>query len=166
MRRRIILAIGIGLGTAATAEASPDYPATLRDELALSCEPSCLLCHTIDVGGFGTANTPFGAALRRVSLECCQEDQIVPALDKLSVSKADGDQDGIADVTELRAGTDPNALDAGLPCGKPRGNYGCQIVKDGRGSTLPSFLILLWLAAWRRRRRYGQVIGIGNGVGL
>lgn len=165
MRTLILLGLLLGFGATSAASASPDYPAVLQEDLALSCQPSCLLCHTKQVGGFGTANTPFGAALRRVSLECCEEEQLAPALEKLTSSMVDSDQDGVPDVSELRAGTDPNAPDAGLACEQPRNDAGCRLSNHDDSSTLTSFAIVLCMAAGWRRRRYGQVMGIGRGVG-
>ena len=132
--------------------ASPSYPPTLQDELALACEPSCLVCHTRSEGGFGTANTPLGFTLRKARLECCDEDQLVAITRMLEASGTDSDSDGVSDIEELRAATDPNSSEGALECAAPKKSDGCQL---GRGGSTfgPGLLVLLAAMLFRRAKR-------------
>ena len=136
-----LLIVAFGIAVAGSVKASPAYPGELAQELSLPCQPSCLLCHTREEGGFGTANTPLGAALRRARLECCDEEMLASALALLERDQIDSDGDGTGDVEELRAALDPNQADAELAC-RAQEAGGCSASKAPRRET-PSLLALL-----------------------
>ena len=67
--RRILAACGaaVALFAAAPAQAYPEFPGVLQEELNLECLPSCLLCHTRSEGGKGYLKDGGATALDRKS---------------------------------------------------------------------------------------------------
>lgn len=95
------------------AAASPTFPDEIARVLQMPCVPQCVLCHTTNLGGYGTAVTPFAAAMvskppKGSKLQATHTETVAPALQALYDQKIDSDHDGISDVDELRAGTNPN----------------------------------------------------------
>lgn len=151
--RPLLLSVLLSLVTG-SASASSDYPSSLQSALGLSAgPPPCTLCHRTNSGGSGTAGTPFATAMRNAGLTGGGDTaSLIRALDTLTAASTDSDGDGVPDVSELRAGTDPNASLAPqlTPTVPPR--YGCG------ASAVPETLVLGALIAalapvWRRRRR-------------
>jgi hypothetical protein len=130
MRSRAFVVFCLLLVTTSVAQASPEYPSVLQDELSLACSPSCLLCHTQAEGGFGTANTPFGTTLRRARLECCNDEQLAAVLVTLEQAVSDSDGDGMSDLDELEAGSDPNTASGALDCAAKKSS-GCAAAPYG-----------------------------------
>jgi len=161
--RAFAAVVWLACTTPTAAAASPEYSPALRSTLELSCDPSCLLCHTRPQGGFATANTKLGVTLRkRFDAQCCDPDGLEAIVHALEQSGIDSDGDGVSDVAELRAERDPNlpdlpdAGDAGtqLACQPPAKSEGCALA-PGRGAWGASawgILLTGALAALRRRR--------------
>jgi len=141
----------------ATAFASSNFPPAVRTSLGLSYEPECSLCHFNGVTGVGTVTTLFGKSMRARGLTASSASSLSNALARMATDKVDSDHDGVTDLDELKAGTDPNVARTGTPDagsgppGLPPPSYGCSAVPAGEA------LLLTWgvalLAAGLARRR-------------
>lgn len=165
------------LMTAPAAHASATFPSAVQSKLGLAHvpepSPGCRLCHQTDAGGLKTATQPFGRAVLRAGAVGGSVPSLLDALDILQDQRTDSDFDGVSDIDELKAGTDPNTRPAPSempqmpdmpempnqgtipdPRPVPLPQTGCTL--SGRptpgGSTLASVL-LLGLAARRSQRR-------------
>ena len=78
------------------------------EHLAIFYSPPCSLCHVEGKTGPGTAETPFARSARAYGLEGGDVLLVGIALDRLARDGIDSDRDGITDIQELLAGTDPN----------------------------------------------------------
>ncbi|MEW5743133.1 MAG: thrombospondin type 3 repeat-containing protein [Myxococcota bacterium] len=105
--RRLALALSLLAGPA---WATATYPTAIKNHLGLAVEPpqSCGICHRNNVLGAGTVTTPFGTNMRMRGLMPNNEATLRSALDQLDTDMVDSDGDGVTDIAELRAGTDPN----------------------------------------------------------
>jgi len=139
----------------ALAFAQPSFPGFLQTHLSLSYTPDCLLCHTTPSGGIGTATTPFATSMkaRGLSVSSTATD-VNTALDALQAEGTDSDGDGVGDIAELQAHTDPNV--PGAASLTP--TYGCgggDLVAPVRPAALPGIASLagaIALAFALRRR--------------
>ena len=149
--------IGITLGlslSAASAAASPTYPGEVKSHLVLPSTPACGLCHSNGVTGIGTVNTPFGKSLRADGAAAEDVGSLDKALDALKGAKTDSDGDGVDDIAELEAGTDPNVAGGEAA---PELGYGCQArvapgPDDVTGGAIAAALVGAALFVARRRR--------------
>ena len=170
-RPKVALALAIAVASLALAPrpaaASPEYPGAIQSLLDMGCAPPCTICHIDNRGGRGrldAAHKPFVAsalndglvALIDTSTENPSQDPkkaLRRILDQLEKDAVDSDKDGVADITELREGSDPNFANRRLPCPK----YGCGARIDPRGGLddgafVAAVLTALALAAATRRR--------------
>jgi hypothetical protein len=108
---------------ASAAFALPSYPGIVRDDVGMDCTPPCVLCHDSPMGGIGTVNSPFGAAMRDRGLTFEDPATVTAALDAMAADAVDSDDDGVPDVDELAEGGDPNGGEAF--CASPGPYYGC-----------------------------------------
>jgi uncharacterized protein (TIGR03382 family) len=141
---------------AAPAWATSTFPTTIQSHLKLSASPpqSCGLCHKNNQIGTGTVTTPIGASLRARGLVLNDEASLTAALDQLAADKVDSDGDGVGDIDELKARTNPNVAESVADGGMgeeqvPPVRYGCG------ANSVPELLGLLGaaLALGLRRRR-------------
>ncbi len=145
--------------------ASPQFPGDLQSYLMLNNAPSCNLCHQSAVGSAGTAQKPFARALIARGLVAEDPQALQSAIDALDRDGTDSDGDGVSDVNELHAGTDPNVADAGgggAGGGAGGGGtvagaagpvqYGCASTASSSWFALPLGLLAL---LFRRRSRRG-----------
>lgn len=143
---------------AAPAWATDQFPGVIQTRYSLAAAPACNLCHTNGITAVGTVTTPFGAALRAKGLVANDVASLNTALDALTTGMVDSDGDGVTDVAELMAGTDPNvgaaSGDGGTGGGTGGGGgntvgplqYGCG------ASVVPELLAFGLLVPLLRRR--------------
>lgn len=106
-------------------QASPEFPEQIQEVLSLDCVPVCVLCHRTADGGLNTLREPFGTYIKGMGVL-----QNLPGAFRAVEQDPNGDSDGdgINDVAEIRANTNPNVKD--LP-NKPSdpicsaAQYGC-----------------------------------------
>ncbi len=145
---------------ARTSLATPTFPAAIVQHLSLSYTPQCALCHSDgNVGGIGTATTPFGDTMRALGVVAFDTTALTAALDADEAMMIDSDGDCVPDITELKNDTNPNVPDSGKTCtptvlGNAGPTYGCELGRDPAG--LDGIAMLFGAAgiiALRRRRR-------------
>lgn len=136
--------------------ASPSYPEVISNELGMACPPACTLCHTTPRGGNLTANTPFGVQTRRAGLDCCKPAELGDILGSIEQQVVDSDEDGVPDVAELRADSDPNSGAATIGCAPGTESGGCSLsapAPDSLWKPLLAIASLALLAAVPRARK-------------
>jgi hypothetical protein len=122
---------------ASTAFASGQFPGLIQTKYGLAASPpqSCSLCHVNGITAVGTVNTPIGTALRARGLMLLSDSSLMTALDQLAADAVDSDKDGVTDVAELMAGTNPNVADQSQTDGGTGG--GNDGTGGGGGSMVP-----------------------------
>jgi hypothetical protein len=153
-----LVAVALGF-VAFHARASESYPNAIERALATPCPPDCTTCHTTRDGGELTANTPVGISARRAGLEGGDTSLLLDVLGTLETNRTDSDTDGTPDIDELRAGTNPNAVEGRLACWEPPpADEGCAMSacssrRDARAAwPLGALLAIAGFAALRRLR--------------
>jgi len=146
LRRAVLLLAVLGGGAA---HASSIYPPEIRNHLSLSYTPDCSVCHANGQTGFGTVTTPFGTSMRSRGLVAQNIGSLDTALDALAAERKDSDGDGVPDIDELKAGTNPNVAGGG---DVPPPSYGCFDVSGQTGSPLALLPVALGLLLLRVRR--------------
>lgn len=137
------------------AAASSIYPDTVASDLGMPCTPTCLLCHTTNSGGDGTATQPFALAMEDRGLTGgSATDLVTSALAAMESDGVDSDSDGVIDVDELAAGDNPNDATSFCAGDVLQPQYGCLTtvpVGPARWGWLG--LVGASMALARRRRR-------------
>jgi Bacterial TSP3 repeat len=162
-RIRVACLLGLlALSLAPHAAASKTFPAALRNKLGLAELPyapmGCQLCHQDDNGGVRTATKPFGRSVLKDGAAGGSVPSLLAALNTLEAEGTDSDGDGIGDIAELKAGTDPNvALSSTgepLPMDEiPLPETGCGLARGRTASPIAWALLLGALCFGARRRR-------------
>jgi len=153
----------LGVVLAPQAMASQAYPEALRAELGLAeiADPptGCLLCHKDLVGGFMTVTKPFGRSLMKAGATGASVPSVRGALQMLQTAGTDSDFDGVADIPELQAGTDPNVAEVTegeppipQPEEVPLPETGCALSGAPAESAVWLVPSVAWLWLARRRR--------------
>jgi len=143
---RWIWSAALMLGSSA-ALATPRLPAAVRDDLSLSYTPACSLCHIRGNTGAGTQITPFALSARSFGFDGNQRD-LATALVDMRAAHTDSDGDGVDDIDELIAGTDPNVYGPVPFSTQVDPSYGCST--GGVAGALALAGLLLF--SLRRRR--------------
>ncbi|MBX3128315.1 MAG: hypothetical protein KF718_16445 [Polyangiaceae bacterium] len=132
--------------------ASPSYPGVVESELETACPPPCAVCHQDQNGGKGTAIKPVAESMIDQGLEGDDEASLRAALAGLDRDAVDTDGDGISDIAELKAGTDPNTDGQAPICG-PQYGCGARVCPSARFDFAAWFVATLALAVAMARRR-------------
>lgn len=150
-------ALQLGVLLASTASAAHStFPTLIRSELDMPCTPACTVCHTDNVGGFGTVTEPFGKSMQSVGLLFI-EPTLGPALEESLQRAIDSDGDGQSDIVELRGGQDPNGTGDLCSQAALAARYGCgasvaSAPPSDAGAALCALLTTLWLGACVTRK--------------
>jgi MYXO-CTERM domain-containing protein len=171
---RIVLAAFGALALTSLPSSASAHPA-LRDEMRNQTmfefdlktrEPNylpCSVCHEHGNTGIGSVRTPFGRAVRARGLdlaaaedEAARSENVFDVIHKMDLEKVDSDGDGVTDMNELRAKTDPNTYGPVRFVDETEVKHGCQCGVAGRSSSSSTATWLgvfaLGLAALNARR--------------
>jgi hypothetical protein len=145
-------------GFSSVAQAKSEFPNEIRSDpdLRVSYLVPCSVCHIKDNTGSSTPITPFARALRARGLSG-SNGSVRTSLAQLGADGVDSDGDGVTDIAELNAGTDPNSSANASLIDDQEPGYGCggspPTGKGNGGPASGSALVLAWLLLQRRRGR-------------
>jgi hypothetical protein len=159
-------------GFSSVAQAKSEFPNEMRSDPAfqapdggvgltadggvgLTYDVPCSVCHIKDNTGSSTPITPFARSLRARGLSG-SNGSLHTSLQQLKEDGVDSDGDGVTDIAELIAGTDPNSSANASLINDREPGYGCGgSPPTGRdaGPAFASALALAWLFLHRRRGR-------------
>lgn len=172
LRSSLFFGLLLGSTFVGSAQAEETFPGFVRDHLQMACTPKCSLCHEKDAPTAPpNLSKPFVASLTQSVV--ADKDSLVAALDGLGTT--DSDQDGVADLVELKdnntatampgmavhLASDPNVAGAGEICASSV-NYGCgSKIAEGPApkSNLEAVATVFLLAGaglWIRRYRFAR----------
>lgn len=159
MLRRALVGSALLMSAALPANAREVYPGGIQKAGNMPCAPSCLLCHTAIPGNPDNLEQLFGkAVLKAGGLRPGDPDSLVAVVASLRTKMSDVDNDGVLDVEELAAGTNPNDPDPTADLCGPTYGCGAHIVQapppDGSGvlwCVAGGVSLALVLGARRRR---------------
>jgi MYXO-CTERM domain-containing protein len=146
--------LGLAMAWCPSAHAEPGFPRIIETDLGLTYQVPCSVCHVAENTGAPTAHTPFALSLKARGF--ADGSSLTGALNRLKADNFDSDGDGVSDVAELEAGTDPNSSgDANIENTSEPG-YGCGgSAPQGRsvGQAFVGVAALGWLLSRRRREQ-------------
>jgi MYXO-CTERM domain-containing protein len=149
MRRLIspILA-GVAMLLVRPALATPNFPNAVQVDLGLTYSPPCSLCHAGGSTTSQTVTTPFAVSMKARGMVASDDTALQAALDRMAADHVDSDNDGVSDIDELKAGSDPN-----VPAGEEAMTYGCSTAPVGTAGPGSPLVLLGALFALERARR-------------
>ena len=136
------------------AQAVEEFPGQIQQDLSLTYDVPCSVCHIKGNTGSSTPITPFALSLRSRGLQG-EVSSLSTALSRSEADGVDSDGDGTPDIAELRAGTDPNSSANASIVNDQEPGYGCGgSAPHGRSAPTTAGLVALgWLVARRRGRK-------------
>jgi hypothetical protein len=139
--------------TPLTASARPEFPDSLQSATGAPCVPQCNICHE-SVSGGGPADQPFAKSLLQMG-GLQGPGAMEYDVSQLEHAGVDSDGDGVGDIAEIRAGTDPNYAGDALIC-QPDVGCGAHVAPEPPNDGLAaSFAMLTALGLVFLRRRSG-----------
>ena len=161
MRFLLVAAI---LSMSTPAWAVPRSPVSIQEQLGLSYQPPCSICHTGNgVPNAGDVTSPFAKSMLANGLIPNNRPAMNAALAALEAAHIDSDGDGFTDIAELRIGLDPSVGDVTPPAAAPAASGDADTASRRGCSTSPGASPSFSLGAWlvlgialmglRRRRR-------------
>jgi len=158
MHRVVVAGLAILL-SASSAHAEPTFPAAIQAAAGIPCAPPCTLCHTTTPGTAQTATKLFASTVITHGLIPGHPESMTTVVAALRADMVDTDKDGVLDVDELAAGSDPSNPRPGSElCGPLYGCAGGHIAKVSPRPTdrapwlFASALALLLFSRMRRAR--------------
>ncbi len=149
----LVLAVAIAVSWVSNAQAKEEFPGQIESDVpGVTYQVPCGVCHIKGNTGGSTPITAFALSLRDRGLSG-DTTSLATALSRLAADGTDSDGDGVGDVDELKAGTDPNSsANADIATVQAPG-YGCggTAPHGGGGPAAASALSLAWLLVRRRR---------------
>jgi len=118
------------------AQGTPDFTGEIQNTLSSPTAPPCTLCHTKSAGGDGTVKTPFGSNFLSQGLRAHDKSKLRKLLASAETKATDSDGDGVPDITELKAGTDPNQAET--PSVSTGGSSAVENLPQGEGGAAGS----------------------------
>lgn len=144
MSRLLVLSASlVCVAAPSLAFATSGFPGVIESTVPTPGPVDCAVCHAGGATRRGTVTTPFGLALRARGLQPKDNASLEAALAALRTEGVDSDMDGVADITELEMGTNPNAAPGQNDL--PPIQYGCGQIAIGANTT-PGLIVGLLLA--------------------
>lgn len=145
-----VLGLCIGMPTA---QAKEEFPRQIAEHLGAPSPPPCSLCHQYGKTGKDTLVTPFAWAMRARGMT--GGSSLTEALDRMAADRVDSDGDGVTDLDEIVAGTDPNsaASTPGAPGTVVDPQLGCRLGGEANQRCGPTWLLVVAGMAARRSKR-------------
>jgi hypothetical protein len=153
---KLVQALGLFVaftwGSVSTLQAKEQFPSDVDNDLNLGYHVPCSVCHIKGNTGSSTPITPFALSLRDRGLSG-DKTSLSTALSRLEADGTDSDGDGVGDIAELKAETDPNSsANANLATVQAPG-YGCGgSAPQGHGGPAAAGAMGLACLILRRRR--------------